>query len=271
MSYATLLVVSDLNPKSANRLKIAANLAERFKARVIGIAAQDVIVPLSMAQSDAFADADVWAQAQAEIARHLQLVEQQFREAFKDHANQIEWRSAVAEPVSFITEESRAADLIIAGKTTDETLLDPTDLVMRAGRPALLIPDEAESLKAERVLISWKDAREARRAIRDALPFLRLAQKTIVAEIDEDENPAAASRRVADVVAWLATHGVQANGVSEAASESPAAQLGKIAAREDADLIIAGAYGHSKLREWVFGGVTRDLFLKSSRAQFFAH
>ncbi|HTV34659.1 MAG TPA: universal stress protein [Methylocella sp.] len=271
MSYATLLVVSDLNPKSANRLKIAADLAQRFKARVIGIAAQAVVLPLSLAQSDAFADADVWAQSQAEIAKLLQEIEERFRGAFKDLGTPIEWRSEVTEPVPFIARESRAADLIIAGKDLDDTLLDPSDLVLQAGRPALLIPNETESLKAERLLIAWKDTREARRAIHDALPLLRQSQKIIVAEIDEDENPAAAARRVADVVAWLASHGVNADGVSEAATTSPAAQLDQIAAREDADIIIAGAYGHGRFREWVFGGVTHDLFLKSSRTQFFAH
>lgn len=98
-------------------------------------------------------------------------------------------------------------------------------------------------MKAERILVAWKDTREARRAICDALPLLRLCQKAIVAEIDEDHKPEAAKRRVEDVASWLACHGVNATG----------------------------AYGQGKFREWAFGGVTRDLLRQTSRSQLFAH
>jgi nucleotide-binding universal stress UspA family protein len=271
MSYATLMVCCDQNSKNDNRLHIAASLAERFNARVIGIAAQAVVVPLSLAESDAFADADMWEQNQAKIAKRLQLVEERFRDALKGRAKQIEWRSAIAEPVSFIADECRAADLVIVGKGPDDTSLDPADLVMRAGRPLLMIPNEAEILKAERILVAWKDTREARRPICDALPLLRLCQKAIVAEIDEDHKPEAAKRRVEDVASWLTCHGVNATGWSEPLLKEPAAQLDALATEEVLDLVVAGAYGHGKFREWAFGGVTRDLLRQTSRSQLFAH
>jgi nucleotide-binding universal stress UspA family protein len=271
MSYATLMVCCDLNPKNDNRLHIAASLAERFDARVIGIAAQAAIVPVSLAAGDTFADVDMWEQSQADIAKRLQLVEEHFRDALKGRAKQIDWRSAVAEPVSFIAEECRAADLVIVGKRLDDTALDPADLVVQAGRPLLMIPDEVEVLKAERILVAWKDTREVRRAIRDALPLLRQCQKAIVAEIDEDQDPAAANRRVEDVVAWLACHGVKAAAWSEPVVKDVATQLDALAVKEALDLIVAGAYGHGKIREWIFGGVTRDLMQQTSRCHLVAH
>jgi nucleotide-binding universal stress UspA family protein len=271
MSYATLMVCCDLNPKNDNRLRIAASLAEQFDARVIGIAAQSAIIPVSLEASDAFADADMWEQNQANIAKRLQLVEEHFRDALKGRAAQIDWRSAVAEPVSFIAAECRAADLVIVGKHLDDTSLDPADLVLQAGRPLLMIPDEVEVLKAERALVAWKDTREARRAICDALPLLRLCQKVIVAEIDEDHDPAAANRRVEDVAAWLACHGVNAAAWSEPLVKDAAAQLDALAVKEALDLIVAGAYGHGKFREWVFGGVTRDFLQQASRCHLLAH
>jgi len=271
MSYNTLMVCCDLNPKNDNRLHIAATLAERFDARVIGIAAQEVIVPLGLAESDAFANVDMWKQNQANIAKRLQQVEERFREALKGRAKQIEWRSAIAEPVSFIAGESRAADLVIVGKGADDTGLDPADLVMWAGRPLLLVPDDVALLKAERILVAWKDTREARRAIYDALPLLHLCQKAIVAEIDEGNNPAAANHRLEDVIAWLTGHGVNATAWSEPLLKGAAAQLDALADTEVLDLIVAGAYGHGKIREWVFGGVTRDLLRQPSRCHLLAH
>lgn len=277
MSYTTLMVCCDLNKKNDNRLHIAANVAERFDARIIGIAAQEVIVPLTFAGSDAFAKSDavanleIWEQNQANIAKRLQQVEERFREALKGRAKQIQWRSAIAEPVSFIAGESRAADLVIVGKGSDETAFDPADLVMWAGRPLLLVPDEVEALKAERILVAWKDTREARRAIYDALPLLRLCQKAIVAEIDENHNPAAANHRIQDVVTWLSGHGVNATAWSEPLLKGVVAQLDALADTEVLDLIVSGAYGHGKIREWVFGGVTRDLLGQTSRCHFLAH
>jgi nucleotide-binding universal stress UspA family protein len=160
---------------------------------------------------------------------------------------------------------------VIVGKGSDETSFDPADLVMWAGRPLLLVPDEVEALKAERILVAWKDTREARRAIYDALPLLRLCQKAIVAEIDENHNPAAANHRIQDVVTWLSGHGVNATAWSEPLLKGVVAQLDALADTEVLDLIVSGAYGHGKIREWVFGGVTRDLLGQTSRCHLLAH
>lgn len=271
MSYATLMVCCDLSPQSDTRLQIAASLAERFEARVIGIAAQAEMIPITLEEGSAFSDVDNWEQNQAKIAQRLQLVETRFRDTLKGRARDIDWRSAVAEPASFIAKECRAADLVIVGKHPDDTNLDPADLIVQAGRPLLMIPDEIDIVKTERVLIAWKDTREARRAICDALPLLRLCQKAVVAEIDEELDPAAAHRRVEDVVAWLACHNVDASAWSEPLRNEPAAQLDALALKEGLDLIIAGAYGRGKFREWVFGGVTRDLLEQNARPILVAH
>jgi nucleotide-binding universal stress UspA family protein len=119
-------------------------------------------------------------------------------------------------------------------------------------------------LQVERILVAWKDTRDARRAVYDALPLLKKSQRVIVYEIDEDHDPGAAQRHVDDVVTWLANHGVGGVGMVEPLRDSPAVQLEALARQEAANLIVAGAFGHSKLREWIFGGVTRDLLGQSS-------
>jgi nucleotide-binding universal stress UspA family protein len=126
-------------------------------------------------------------------------------------------------------------------------------------------------LLAQRIVVGWKDTREARRAVLDTLPLLKKSQHVIVCKIDEDHDPGAAQRHIDDVVTWLANYGVSGVGMVEPLRDSPAIQLEALARQEAADLIIACAFGQSKLREWIFGGVTRDLLAQSSCCQLLAH
>jgi nucleotide-binding universal stress UspA family protein len=137
---------------------------------------------------------------------------------------------------------------------------------MQTGRPLLVVPDACEWLDLRSVLIAWKDTPECRRAVVDALPILHEAKNVIVAEIVEDEadRPAVASG-VEDLVAWLSRHGVLASGRVPSEPGNAAAQLDEIASEAAAGLVVAGAYGHSRFREWVFGGVTKCLVNPSKR------
>ncbi|WP_026606255.1 universal stress protein [Methylocapsa acidiphila] len=275
MSYASLMVHLDLDYRNDARLKIAAELAERFKARVIGVAAQAEVTPIYYA--DGYSSAFIAERDLADIKQRMQQAEERFRTALAGRVADIEWRTAIERPGPFIAEQSRAADLIIVGKTaSDEALdlnsqFDSSDLIGRAGRPLLFVPHEIDSLSAERVLIAWKDVSEARRAVFDSLPILQLAQQVIVAAIDEDADSLAANRSVEDVASWLSHHGVKAVSRVEPLHGRPAEQLDALAAKEGADLLVAGAYGHSKLREWILGGVTQDLLKQTSRCHLLSH
>jgi nucleotide-binding universal stress UspA family protein len=201
----------------------------------------------------------------AELRRRMQETEARFRAAAQGRAKGIEWRSALIDPDAYVPAESRSADLIVTGPNHDGSPLDPfrrlnpSAFVMQAGRPVFFVPREAAWLKLSRVLLAWKDTREARRAAWDALPLLQQAEEVNVVEVLEDGSSRdEAKRRVDDVVAWLTTHGVTAFGIVPDRIAYAADQLESIASDTDSDLLVAGAYGHSRLTEWVFGGVTRD-------------
>ena len=141
-----------------------------------------------------------------------------------------------------------------------------SDLLMQTGRPLLVVPDASDWLDLRSVLIAWKDTPECRRAVADALPILREAKDVIVAEIVEDEaDRSAALSGMEDLVAWLLRHGVVAAQRVPGECGNAAAQLDRIASEVGAGLVVAGAYGHSRFREWVFGGVTKHLLNPSSR------
>jgi nucleotide-binding universal stress UspA family protein len=270
MTYATVMVSMALDRPNGARLEIAGQLAERLGALVIGVTAGEFSPPLYF--TDGAQAQKVLDEGQAAIINRVAEVEAQFRGAMQRRAATVEWRSAGDFPTRFIVQQARAADIIIVGEDGHDALSDPfmqvnpSDLVMQTGRPLLVVPETSNWLDLRNVLIAWKDTQEARRAVVDALPMLRKAKDVIVAEIAEDEaGRAAALSGVKDVVAWLSRHGVLASGQVPDECGQAAAQLGRIASEVGAGLVVAGAYGHSRLREWVFGGVTKELINPSKR------
>lgn len=273
MSYSTIMIALDLDHSNEARLRIAADLAARFDARVIGIAA-GVLQPLYFVEGPAAEN--LLAKDQAALEAHIAACERSFRTLFKGHSQPVEWRSAFERPGDYVAEQARAADLIVAAshRVAIDRLrqADPGELVLTAGRPVLVVPPEVAWLSAKKVLVAWKDTREARRAVNDALPLLHRAEEVVVVEIAErDADREAALMHVKDVAAWLMRRGIAAASVATKALIGVPAQLEVIAQDEGADLIVAGAYGHTRLREWVFGGVTRDLLLRGKRCVLLSH
>src|ERR1700687_819868 len=271
MTYATVMVSMALDRSNDARLEIAGQLAERFGAHVIGVTAAEFSPPLYF--TDGEQAQKVLDEGQVAIMNRVAEVEARFRAAMQRRAATVEWRSAEDFPTRFIVQQARAADIIIVGEDGRDALFDPfmqanpSDLVMQTGRPLLVVPETSNWLDLRNVLIAWKDTQEARRAVADALPMLRKAKDVIVAEIVDDESGrSAALSEVKDVVAWLSRHGVVASGQVPDECGHAAAQLGRIASEAGAGLVVAGAYGHSRLREWVLGGVTKELINPSKRS-----
>ena len=188
----------------------------------------------------------------------------------------VEWRSSLDFPTEFIAREARAADLVIIGR--DRKTHDPyrsTDsgaLVLRTGRPVLTVPPGIQSLAARRVVIAWKDTREARRAVQDALPFLQAENEVIVMEVTETGSEQDSMSRLKDVAGYLSRHGTTA--VTEwvrSIEGSPYGALMRVVEEQSVDLIVSGAYGHSRLGEWIFGGMTQDLLTRSPVCCLLSH
>lgn len=275
MTYSTVMVHLDLDESNDARLHAAGDLAEQFEAKLIGIAC---CKPQPSIYADgAFAQSLV-RQLEAEANEKLDKLEQRFRTAYQNRIEDVEWRRAYAVPVDFVAHEARAADIVITGADRVGGLsdpswrLDPSELVMKLGRPMMVVPPEVDRLKLASVVVGWKDTREARRAVVDALPLLQRAKEVTVVEIIEnDGDRAAAGRRVADVASWLGRHQVDACHMVPNHRGDAVEQLIRHASDIEADMIVAGAYGHTRMREWIFGGVTRDLITKSNRCSVLSH
>lgn len=271
MDYKTIMVSLALDRPNDACLAVAGDLAERFGARVIGVAASDIRPTLYFAEGNT-AQAVLDDEAAA-IRTRLSELETEFRALVSSRAKSVEWRSVLTSPIPYVLQQARAADVLVAGQRA-EALVDPClaigpgDLAMQAGRPLIVVPPTVQWLDPRSVLVAWKDAREARRAVFDALPILATAREVTIAEIPEQgTGRAEALSHVEDVAGWLRGHGIVANMIVPEVElqTSTAEQLDRVAANVGAGTVIAGAYGHSRFREWILGGVTRHLSTVSAR------
>lgn len=262
MSYSTLMVHLDLEGPNETLLRIAGDLATRFDANVIGTASAGITPPLYFAEGAGATEAlemeRAWLEGQLK-ERH-----DEFQRVLHAMSGRLEWRSALERPSEFVARNARAADLVIVGTRSGrgESMreIDVGETAIRAGRPILFVPAGASWLKLSTVVVAWKDTREARRAINDALPLLHLAREVVVVELlDKAADQKAAQARVDDVKRWLNRRGINASSISTRALIGVTGQLSIMAQDEGADIIVAGAYGHTRFQEWLFGGVTREL------------
>jgi nucleotide-binding universal stress UspA family protein len=276
MEYKTLMVHVELNGDNEGVLKVAGQLAERFRAKVIGIAAAQ---PVKLLYDEGCTAGEVMAEDRAEIDKELGACVAQFRRALEGRAQDLEWRSTVTFDCldDYIAEQARSADLIITGKDIGGTFIDSTRrvnigrLAVKAGRPVLLVPQGITTLPLEHVFVAWKDTREARRAALDALPLLEAAGHSTVLEVTGIREQAQAEKRVRDVVGWLERHRLFASPLAIGTSSAQEGFLYTELVKRQCDLLVAGAFSHTRMGEWVFGGVTQDVLLDPDFCVLLSH
>jgi nucleotide-binding universal stress UspA family protein len=271
MSYAVLMVHFDATPQSAARLRVAVELSARFNAALIGIAGRPYLPPF-LGYDSALDHGDA---EQQEMAGILADIGTKFR-ASAARIRSVEWRGTIEDTNTLVARQARAADLVILGRRADQAglhyALDPGITILRAGRPLLLVPDDVDALAARRVVVAWKDSRESRRAVQDALPFLRDASEVMMVEVCEYGMELQGQKSAEDVAGYLRRHKVTIGAMAYLHTErSVAGEILRFAKDEKADLIVAGGYGRSRLGEWMFGGVTRDLLADSPLCCLFSH
>ncbi|MBB1633008.1 universal stress protein [Cupriavidus sp. UME77] len=279
MSFATILVILDASRRSYHRLDIAARLAHMHNAKLIGMFACRRPEP-------------TWMYRLPDGARYLEVLQAQYeqdcevmRHGFEGATEELpittEWHACDEPPLIIGQREARLADLIVLGQN------DPANpaafvaenfvesIMLACGRPVLTIPSVGwfETV-GSRILVAWDGGREAARAIRDALPLLRKAKAVTISTCtlagkvgDQWSAPAQYA------ATWLTAHGVSAalRNLPVAASGDAGERLLSEASDLEADLVVAGAYGHNRLREVVLGGTTRTLLEGMTVPVLFSH
>lgn len=257
--FGGLLVPVHLGTGAEATIRFAARLARDQSCRLIGTGGDQIELPY-FGDGAGIVDAVLVENARGVVLEDLAKAEALFRRV-ADGVD-ADWRCAIEQPRSLVLTQARAVDLIVLPRQgpDDEAVgrmgVAPGDVVMELGRPILVVPPGVDRLAAKSVVIAWKDTSEARRAVRDALPFLARAEMVSVLTIGAD----AADHAAPEVCAYLAQHGIAARAIERPdRGEYVVDEITEQVRQQNADLIVAGAYGHSRMREWIFGGVTQDL------------
>ena len=270
MTIKSIIVHVGAAPGCNRRLLLATQVADRFGAALIGLGAEiwDATVGLG--------EPLLIEAVREQVALELSAAEAHFRQSTAGRAN-VEWLREEGFPAQRLALHARGADLVVTSRPAreDTALQTPKlcELIIEAGAPVLVAADGAAPFSGQRVVVAWKDTREGRRALTDALPFLKSAQKVVVVAVEgETETRDARPDGLTEVAQRLARHGVTA--VIERAPKghgSVTEAIEDAAGRHGADLIVAGAYGRSHLREWWLGGVTEDLVVSCAKFVLFSH
>lgn len=269
--WRRVLVPVDLGAATPARLRAALSLAQLFDADLIGVAAEDLL--FAAAAEGVGVTPDLIELERDRIETELGAAGRIFREIVGERPG-AEWRCAVSGSHAYVAEQARTADIVVASRRGSHdpepgTMgVDPGDLVLRLGVPLLVMPPANGEIRIGTALVAWKNTREARRALRDALPLLRRADGVLITSVGAElEDPS-----LPDLQVYFRRHGIDSR-VHHGAHpvQTVGTEILDLAGRESVGLIVAGAYGHSRLTEWFFGGVTRDLLRASPVPLFVSH
>jgi nucleotide-binding universal stress UspA family protein len=276
MAFKTMLVHVDTGRSAAARLKLSADLAARSAAHITGLYVRRPF------QAPAFSDAgpamdSLYRTYENTAKADEALATAAFRDLIGGTSLSSEWRVTDGLAEEIVAAHARYADLVIVGQSEpDDATTTPSDLaetvVIASERPVLIVPHIGVTKPpGKTVMLCWNGTREAARAATGALPILKQADKVIILLIDprNDGDPEGPGGRVAT---WLARHGVNAVVKRDTAGDS---NVGGVilsrAADQDADLVVMGLYGHSRMREWVLGGASRTLLASMTVPLLVAH
>jgi nucleotide-binding universal stress UspA family protein len=217
---------------------------------------------------------DLWAlpefarQIESQAKAKAAVIEAGFRELLRRETIIGDWALETGPLISAVTRRALAADLIIVGQADPENPLPPIartlveDVLMTAGRPLLIIPYAGKFVTiGSNALVGWTPTRESARAVHDALPVLAKGAKVLVLTVESTRSGEIEPLPTADIAEHLARHALDVSAARTIVSDglSPADALLDYASDIQADLLVVGGYGHSRTREMIMGGVTRDL------------
>ena len=248
MAISDILVYADPTASSAERLDIAFRLAHRFEAYLIGVVPEDAA-----------------------------MVGERFEKMLLQEAILGEWHMAIGLTEPFVMRWAHCADLVILGQRIpdhDTGLYRPEDVILSCSRPVLVVPyaGRRPDRLGDNALVAWNGSREAGRAVQEALPLMSASSVVTVLLVDPEED--ADIDLAEDLVAHLERHGLHARTQvirhdlgTIAVSDTILTQVAEL----DADLLVMGAYSHSRFREIILGGVTREILRDMNLPVLMAH
>ena len=268
-----VMVLLEGNSQDDVRMATAAEIARRFQSRIVGLFMN--VMPFRVAEEGGNLNGSIPLLNKArtfgdnieeDLARRLAEL---WRDSeLRRYDLPDDTRATIA------TRDARAADVFVAvrpnGTPEDSNVVE--EVLFGSGRHVFLVPDGMDHFKLDHVIIAWNGTRESARGLAEAIPYLKLARRVTVLVVVRDLDAEDEALLGTDAVGHLKHHGIEANlqQVKDEKDNVGATLLAE-AERLQADLIVLGGYGHSRLREWLVGGVTQKLLHESHIPLLAAH
>jgi nucleotide-binding universal stress UspA family protein len=285
MPLRDILVHLDATADCATRLAAACGLASRHGATLIGLHAAEVMTPAGLVTASG-RGADLYdvsyTQWQQQVAQTDADLRAAFDAALTKYGIAGAWRTEQGPVADSVASHARFADITIIGQTPAASANMGTagwlveKVLLTSGRPVLVMPHVLAATHPDQphhILIGWDGSRAAVRAVHDAMPLLRHAKRVTIMSIADGKGDGGIPLSPAtDIAPHLARHDVRVEAASVPREEAGvAATLLRQAAELHADLLVAGGYGHSRLREFVLGGATRQILLEMTVPVLLSH
>ncbi len=276
MTLKSILVHLERDQRNEARTHIAIDLAVRHQAHLIGLFAHSEPQYYGFGPADARLMQEIIDRTAAEALDAAKASRAQFEGAATAAAVSFEWRSEAGNTPGKLVRYAYCTDLLVLGQFDPKEVnpyVDPMlagDVVMAASCPVLVVPHSGAFEGVGRnVIVAWNGSRESSRAVRDAMPFLSTAERVIVycvGPADADQSAGAA------IATHLARHGISAQ-TERTAAEGVDVGTALLAAATDRamDLLVMGAYGHTRIREYLLGGVTRSVLRDMTLPALLSH
>jgi nucleotide-binding universal stress UspA family protein len=280
MTYRSLLVLLDHDARCVQRTQLSIELARALGAHLVGLAPTGRIQWPSSVHGAAMID-QFAGMALATLHGQAQRAVERFADDCRD--------AGLASTETVVAEEDHAVALVRHAHCSDLVVLGQPDadksdylmqremverVLLQSARPTLIVPCAGRfTAIGQRALVAWDDSREAARAVADALPLLRRAERVQVVAWQEGgpEGPASLAQRLGALRQWLVWHGVAAEASVETSSMPVAEAMLSRAADLGADLLVTGAYGHMRWTERMLGGATRGLLDRMTLPVLMSH
>ncbi len=279
MNFRTILVHLDRSERSPVRAALAARWARSHESHLTGLIPTGLYDGVIPADAIATGMTDYIAESADYLRRRAEAIAREFRQDIAA-SGPLSYEVQLVDGVTAdaVVRYGHASDLVVVGQGDDSARRDTTvhalaeHVLMEAGRPVLVVPSAGEFDGVPRhIVVAWDGSREAAVALHAALPALRSARVTLLSLRHPRDEHDAQRLLIHDMIQFLQRHGVQARAESEVTEIGIADALLSRVSDLGADLLVMGAYSHSRFRERILGGVTRQILAQMTVPVLMAH
>lgn len=283
MKLKRILVCVDSSAESLARIETAFNIAGAGGAVVTAILPIHIeipAIPTSTMHGGWYMGEKIISKSREQAMQSAKMIEEACMLLAEEYQQEVKWQQKEGDVALIVSEEGRYHDLLILGKP-DPAHTSPSyrnslnSILVESGTECLVMPDAAPGFRntAKRVLVAWDGSRESAEAVRGAVHFLDQASEIYILTAYKGEDDKQAMEQMNQkILDFMSVHGVEASPVliqqeGLSSGKSILKQVGDI----NAELIVMGAYGHSRFREIILGGATRYILQHASVPVLFAH